>query len=68
MKGHVLRFKLVEAGLLSIKVFGRSGIRLGCCMESLTDEDNSSSSGSDEEDHDGDDDPSGREGNDSDSD
>lgn len=28
-KGHVLRFKLVEADLLLIKVFGCSGARLG---------------------------------------
>ena len=28
-EGHVLHFKLMENGLLSIKVFGSSGIRLG---------------------------------------
>ena len=49
MKGHVLRFKLVEADLLSIKVFGHLGIRLGCCAESSTDGERSSSSDSDDE-------------------
>jgi hypothetical protein len=59
MKGHILRFKLVEADLLSIKVFGRSGIRLGCCAESSTDDESSSSSDSDEEETDGEDDGDG---------
>ena len=48
MKGQILLFKLVESDLLSVKVFGRSGHRLGCCAESSTD-DESSSSSSDEE-------------------
>ena len=56
MKGHVLHFKLVESDLLSMKVFGRSGIGLGCCVESSTDNERSSSSDSDEEDTNGDDD------------
>ena len=49
MKGHVLLFKLVESGLLSVKVFGRSGHRLGCCAESSTDDKSSPSSGGSEE-------------------
>ena len=48
-EGHILHFKLMEADLLSVKVFGRSGIRLGCCAESSTDAESSSSSGSEEE-------------------
>nr|XP_020174578.1 B3 domain-containing protein Os03g0212300-like [Aegilops tauschii subsp. strangulata] len=59
-QGHVLHFKLMESGLLSVKIFGRSGGRLGCCVESSTDDGSSSSSDSDEEDSDGDDDDSGR--------
>ena len=59
MKGHILWFKLVEADLLSIKVFGRSGIRLGYCAESSTDDESSSSSNSDEEEADGEDDGDG---------
>ena len=50
MKGHVLHFKLVESDLLSIKVFGRSGIRLGCCAKSSTEDESSSSCDNDEED------------------
>jgi hypothetical protein len=65
-EGHVLQFKLMENGLLSVKVFGRSGIRLGCCVESSTDNETSSSSDSDEEDSYSDDDGSGREDADSD--
>jgi hypothetical protein len=30
-EGHILHFKLMEADLLSVKVFGCSGARLGCC-------------------------------------
>ena len=59
MKGHVLHFKLVEADLLSVKVFGRSGIRLGCCTERSTDDESSSSSDSDEEETGGEDDGDG---------
>ena len=58
MKGHVLQFKLVESDLLSVKVFGRSGIRLGCCAESSTNDESSSSSDGDEEGTDGEDDGS----------
>ena len=52
--GLVLYFKLMEDGLLSIKVFGDFGTRLKCCAESSSDGDSddgsSSSSESDEED------------------
>jgi hypothetical protein len=64
-EGHVLQFKLMESGLLSVKIFGRSGARLGCCAESSTDDESSSLSESDEEDSDGDDDGSAWEGDDS---
>jgi hypothetical protein len=66
-EGHVLHFKLMEDGFLSVKVFGSSGARLGCCAESSTDGESSSSSDSDKEDSDGDDDGTDREGDDSDS-
>ena len=66
-EGHVLLFKLMESGLLSVKVFGSSGIRLGCCVESSTDDEISSSSDSDKEDSASDDVDSGREDDDSDS-
>ena len=39
--------------MLSIKVFGRSGHRLGCCAESSTDDESSSSSGGEEDKGDG---------------
>ena len=55
MAGLVLYFKLMEGGLLSVKVFGDLGTRLKCCVESSSDDEDSSSSGSDEEDSDGDD-------------
>ena len=52
--GLVLYFKLMEDGLLSVKVFGEFGTRVKCCMESSSDGDSddgsSSSSESDEED------------------
>ena len=67
-EGHILQFKLMESGLLSVKIFGRSGARLGCCAESLTDDESSSSSESDKEDIGGDDDGGNREGDNSDSD
>ena len=66
-EGHVLQFKLMENSLLSVKVFGRSGTRLGCCAESSTDNETSSLSDSDEEDSDSNDDGSGQEDADSDS-
>ena len=61
MKWHVLLFKLVESDLLSVKVFGRSGHRLGCCMESSNDDERSSSSDRDGEDSDIGNEGSGRE-------
>ncbi|KAM3350334.1 hypothetical protein ACQJBY_022862 [Aegilops geniculata] len=67
LKGHILHFKLMESGLLSVKIFGRSRGRLGCCVESSTNDGSSSSSDSDEEDSDGDDDGSGGRSDDSDS-
>ncbi|KAM3272603.1 hypothetical protein ACQJBY_042613 [Aegilops geniculata] len=66
-EGHILHFNLMEANFLSVKVFGCSGARLGCCTESSTDDESSSSSDSDEEDSDGDDDGVDWEGIDSDS-
>ena len=54
-EGHVHQFKLMENGLLSVKVFGDSGTRLKCCVESSSDDEDSSSSGSYEEDSDSDD-------------
>ena len=52
--GLVLYFKLMEDGLLSVKVFGDFGTCLKCCVESSSDGDSddgsSSSSESDEED------------------
>ncbi|KAE8803771.1 L-ascorbate oxidase-like protein [Hordeum vulgare] len=49
MAGHVLHFKLVEADKLSIKIYGHSGARLGCCEESSRHTESSSLSDSDEE-------------------
>nr|XP_020154198.1 B3 domain-containing protein Os03g0212300-like [Aegilops tauschii subsp. strangulata] len=66
-EGHVLQFKLMENGLLSVKVFGHLGTRLGCYAESSTDNETSSSGDSDEEDSDNDDEGSRREDADSDS-
>ena len=66
-EGHVLHFKLMEDGFLSVKVFGSSGARLGCCAESSTDDESSSLSDSDVGDSDGDDDDTDWEGDDSDS-
>ena len=52
--GLVLYFKLMEDGLLSVKVFGEFRTRLKCCVESSSDGDSddgsSSLSKSDEED------------------
>ncbi|KAE8778358.1 l-ascorbate oxidase-like protein [Hordeum vulgare] len=48
--GHVLRFKLTEDDMLSVKFYGRSGVCLGCCEESSSDVEYPSSSDSDEED------------------
>ncbi|KAE8816207.1 L-ascorbate oxidase-like protein [Hordeum vulgare] len=48
--GHTLRFKLTEDDMLSVKFYGRSGVRLDCCEESLSGVECPSSSESDEED------------------
>ena len=53
--GLTLHFKLMEGGLLSVKVFGHFGTRARCCVESSSDDEDSSSSKSDEEDSDSDD-------------
>ena len=58
--GLVLYFKLMEGGLLSVKVFRDLGTRLKGCVESSSDDEDSSSSGSDEEDSDIDDKGVGR--------
>ncbi|KAE8776722.1 l-ascorbate oxidase-like protein [Hordeum vulgare] len=52
LDGHVLRFKMVEANLLSVKIYGCSGARLSCCEESSSGVESPSSSDSDEEDSD----------------
>ena len=51
-EGLTLHFKLMEGGLLSVKVFGCFGTRARCCVESSSDDEDSSSSESDEEDSD----------------
>ncbi|KAE8769284.1 l-ascorbate oxidase-like protein [Hordeum vulgare] len=48
--GHVLRFKLAEDNMLSVKFYGRSSVHLGCCKESSSNAECLSSSESDEED------------------
>ncbi|KAE8794722.1 l-ascorbate oxidase-like protein [Hordeum vulgare] len=48
--GHVLRFKLAEDDMLSVKFYGRSVVRLGYCEESSSGTEYPSSSDSDEED------------------
>ena len=50
--GLVLYFKLMEDGLLSVKVFREFGTRLKCCVESSSDDEDSSDevdSGNDDE-------------------
>ncbi|KAE8809217.1 L-ascorbate oxidase-like protein [Hordeum vulgare] len=47
---HVLRFKLVEADMLFVKIYGHSGGRLDCCKESSSDPKSSSSSDTDKDD------------------
>ena len=49
-EGLTLHFKLMEGGLLFVKVFGHFGTRTRCCVESSSDSEDSSSGGSDEED------------------
>ncbi|KAE8810765.1 l-ascorbate oxidase-like protein [Hordeum vulgare] len=51
--GHVLRFKLAEYNMISVKFYGCSGVRLGCCEESSSGTECPSSSDSDEEDNGG---------------
>ena len=48
----VLYFKLMEDGLLSVKVFGDLGTRLKYCMERSSDDEDSFSSGSHEQESD----------------
>ncbi|KAE8768981.1 l-ascorbate oxidase-like protein [Hordeum vulgare] len=31
--GHILRFKLAEVNMVSVKFSRRTGVRLGCCKE-----------------------------------
>lgn len=57
--GHVLRFKKIADNILSIKLYGSSRARLGCCEESSSKTESPSSHGSDEEGTDGDDSGSG---------
>ena len=59
-EGHILHFKLMENGLLSVKVFGDFGTHLKCCVESSSDDEDSSSSESGKEDSGSDDEGSGR--------
>ena len=59
--GLILYLKLMENGLLSIKVFGDFGSHLKCCVESSSEDEDSSSSESDEEENSSDDDGSRRE-------
>ncbi|KAE8773134.1 l-ascorbate oxidase-like protein [Hordeum vulgare] len=48
--GHILRFKVAEDNMLSVKLYGCSSVRLGCCEESLSGAECPSSSDRDEED------------------
>ncbi|KAE8794307.1 L-ascorbate oxidase-like protein [Hordeum vulgare] len=48
--GHVLRFKLPEDDMLSVKFYGRLGVCLGCCEESSSGAKCPSSSDRDKED------------------
>ncbi|KAE8811079.1 l-ascorbate oxidase-like protein [Hordeum vulgare] len=47
--GHVLRFKLVEDDMLTVTLYGCSGLHLGCCKERSSSADCPSWSESDEE-------------------
>ncbi|KAE8768649.1 l-ascorbate oxidase-like protein [Hordeum vulgare] len=49
MAGHVLRFKLVETDMLTVKIYRHSGARIGCYEESSSNTESSSLSDSDEE-------------------
>ncbi|KAE8816268.1 l-ascorbate oxidase-like protein [Hordeum vulgare] len=46
--GHILRFKLAEENMLSVKFYGCTGVRLGCCEEGSSGAESPSSSDSDE--------------------
>ena len=59
-KGLTLHFKMMEGGLLSVKVFGCFGTRARCCVDSSSDSEDSSSGESDEEESDIDEEGSGR--------
>ena len=59
-EGLTLHFKLMEGGLLSVKIFGHFWTRARCCMESSSDDEDNYSSESGEEDNDNDDEGSGR--------
>ncbi|KAE8811128.1 L-ascorbate oxidase-like protein [Hordeum vulgare] len=41
--GHVLRFKMMADNLLSVKIYGSSGVRLSCCKESSSNTESPSS-------------------------
>ncbi|KAE8821110.1 l-ascorbate oxidase-like protein [Hordeum vulgare] len=53
--GHVLCFKMMADNLLSVKLYGSSGARLGCYEESSSGTDSPSSSGDGKEGSDGND-------------
>ena len=59
-EGLTLHFKLMEGGLLSVKVVGLFVTRARCCVESSSDSEDSSSSESGEEDSGSDNEGSGR--------
>ena len=59
-EGLSLHFKLIEGGLLSVKIFGHFGTRVRCCVESSSNYEDSSSSESGEEDNGNDDEGSGQ--------
>ncbi|KAE8819037.1 l-ascorbate oxidase-like protein [Hordeum vulgare] len=46
--GHILRFKLAQENILSVKFYGRTGVCLGCCKLSSSGAECPSSSDSDE--------------------
>ncbi|KAE8794179.1 L-ascorbate oxidase-like protein [Hordeum vulgare] len=46
---HILRFKMMADNLLSVKIYGSSRVRLGCCEESSSRTDSPSSHESDED-------------------
>ncbi|KAE8779188.1 L-ascorbate oxidase-like protein [Hordeum vulgare] len=57
--GHVLPFKMMADNLLSVKIYGSSGVCLGCCEESSSGTDSPSSRESNEDGSDGSDDEYG---------